>query len=66
MLNPHCYTNFTEIAHAKFEERKRILAIINSLLVKFPEQFSKRRTHRIAKQVCSYLYREFKDKFNMF
>lgn len=65
MLNFPSYSNFTEIANAKFEERKRILAVINSLLVKFPEKFSKRRTHRIAKQVCNYLYQEFKDKFNI-
>ena len=65
MLNPHFYSNLNEIALAKYEERKRILAIINSMLIKFPEQFTKRRTHRIAKQVCSYLYLEFKDKLNI-
>lgn len=57
--------DFGEIAHAKYEERKRIISIAHSIISKFPEQFSSRRKNKIATEVCSILYKEIEDKFSL-
>ena len=56
---------FGEIAHAKYEERKRIISLAHLIISKFPEQFSSRRKNKIATEVCSILYKEIEEKFNL-
>lgn len=60
------HSDFGEIAHAKYEERKRILSIAYSIISKFPEQFSSRRKNKVATEVCNFLYKEIEDKFSLF
>lgn len=60
------YNHFNELAYARFEERKRVTSVIKSILIQFPEQFSSRKRHRIATEVCNILYKEIEDKFDLF
>lgn len=59
------YKSHNEIAFARFEERKRIVLIVKSILIKFPDQFTSRKRHRIATEVCNTLYKEIEDKFGL-
>lgn len=58
--------DLNEIAYARYQERKRIISLAKSILVKFPKQFSNRKRNRIATQVCDILYKEIEDTFSLF
>lgn len=66
LINFNKHPDFNELAYARFEERNRIMAIMKSILIKFPEQFQSRKRHRIATEISNLLYKEIEDKFGLF
>lgn len=59
------HPDFGEIAYAKYQERKRIISMVNSVISKFPEQFLSKKKNNIATLVCKKLFEEVNDKFNL-
>ena len=66
LINFDNHPELNEIAYAQFEERNRIMLIMKSILLKFPEQFQSRKRHRIATDISNLLYKEIEDKFGLF
>ena len=66
LINFDKQPDFNELAYARFEERNRIMLIMKSILLKFPEQFQSRKRHRIANDISNILYKEIEDKFGLF
>lgn len=65
LINFDNQPDLNELAYARFEERNRIIAIMKSILIKFPEQFQSRKRHRIATEISNLLYKEIEDKFGL-
>jgi len=65
-MTQHEELEINELAYAKFEERHRIIALLRSILIKFPEQFHSRKRHRIATDISNLLYKEIEDRFGLF
>jgi hypothetical protein len=65
LINFDKHPELNEIAYARFEERTRIMSIMKSILLKFPEQFQSRKRHRIATDISNLLYKEIEDKFGL-
>lgn len=66
LINFDNQPDFNELAYARFEERNRIMAIMKSILIKYPDKFQSRKRHRIATDICNLLYKEIEDKFGLF
>lgn len=65
IFSPTNNDTIEEIAFAKFQERKRLLLIINSILKDFPNHCTSRKRHKIAIQLCNKLYEEVTNQFGL-
>ena len=65
LINFDNQPDFNELAYARFEERNRIMLIIKSILINYPDKFQSRKRHRIATEISNLLYKEIEDKFGL-
>lgn len=54
-----------EVAYMRLNERKRIIALANSVINNFPEEYREnRKRYKIALNICNKFYEEVKNKLD--